>query len=92
MNFKQLRDIIKFWLWSAMHSPYFLNFEIRVEGFIQVKSRFWHPEYYAEVASFHMYITRPSIQVYVDWRAESAFTECFPQYKNADWLSLTTPF
>lgn len=69
-----------------MHSPYFPQFEIRFHGFIQVKSSYYNPEFYEEFTSFHLYIMRPSIQVYVDWRAEQAFVERFPQYKNADWL------
>jgi hypothetical protein len=92
MNIKQLRHIIKFWLWSAMHSQYFLDFEIRFNGLIQVKSNYYNPEFHEHFASIHLYIMRPSIQIYVDWRAKNEFTDCFPQYKNADWLSLTAPF
>jgi hypothetical protein len=92
MNIKQLADISKFWLWSAMHSEYFSEFEITIDGIIQLTSKFYPVKCCGDFAELHVYFTLPRIQVYIDWRAESAFIEEFPQYKNADWLSCHDPF
>ncbi|AFZ01621.1 hypothetical protein Cal6303_2648 [Calothrix sp. PCC 6303] len=92
MNIKQLRHIIKLWSWSAMHSQYFPSFQIRITRIIQTTSDFYPMENGDDFGGLHVYFSRPRIQVYVDWRAESDFISCFPQYENAEWLSLTAPF
>jgi hypothetical protein len=92
MNIKQLPHIIKFWLWSAMHSPYFPLFEIRINGIIQARFECYASRMGGEIAGLHVYLQHPSIQIYVHWKAECAFIDCYPQYKNADWLSLNAPF
>ena len=84
--------MIKFWLWAAMHSPNFYLFEIGIGKIIQVTSRRIMPNCLGEFFEISICFSFPRIYVHVDYNTEIAFTEAYPQYENAAWLSSTVPF